>query len=1345
MAHVPTFVAKGAFASGISAISPAVPAGYRNDDLLLLFVESANQAITAPTGWNEVANSPQGTGTAAAAGGVRLAVFWKIATGAEVAPTVADTGDHQTAIMMAFRGLDPANPIDATAGSVGAATTAMVFPSVTTTQANSLVILAAGMDTDAASTTTMGTVTNANLTGITELHDQTMASGAGGGLAIASGLKATAGSTGTSSATGSTAVTHAYLTIALRTRADAITSPRGQYLNDNNMLTSVAVGGAVSPATDGIVLMSDVSPINSLDELMIHKAEAKTVGTAFNGTASVTNSTFIPESDDLTYGFRGGSMVYDAKNDRYITIFAYDGTTRYNHVWAKDMTKPGQPWRRITPTGTAPVGRNLAGTTYVRGTTSGAVDKAYAITWGGYVSGDTSEMWALDLTTPGSEAWISITQTGTPTARSYITRMMVSTPVTGQASQNYVYLFGGYAGASRINSLERCTFNVNTPNAVTWTTLKANGAAGNPGIREGAILDYKASTGKFYLYGGYSGSAVYNDFWEYDIAGNTWTQITPSGTAPTGTSLGTGGYDPVNNRFWFAAGWQNSQTTTRNHVGYVAGVGDSAATNTYYFNGTVSDPNNKWSNDANIIDGNSSTLATAGGLYNSTQTENYLKLENTNAPTSSNPISQVRARLSGFTSQSLTPMYADIYTDNGAELLGTASLSSTSNAYGSYVTLTTPSGGWSYSKLQTLEAIVYGGNYDGSYGISIVEVEVTQGPLWVEVRAHDADNQAFASSANIASAVDTKRNWIIMKGEMTFDSTERYSYIIDMNEAYTGSAPQPVYGMSEGDWMGARDAPATVWDPTRGEWLIINGFAQMYDEQTIVSGTHVSEVWAYNPTTNTWRYAVKGHKTMPMTEGTVGVYDTTRQRVLLFGGLSGASETHNEVWSLTADQYGMYEYKKLSPTGTPPSARWLCAGVYDSARDRFIIAMGGNDTGPLSTSTLYALYFSSRADGVWTALTPTGTATAVKGPGFAADLTAKRLYIFGGATNAALSTVSSQLVYLDYTNIQPAWVTPTSSSGTARRTPAFGIDTTNGKLITFGGLAGGASTQNLQYWDIASGGAWTTAQPTFQPDARRSPGSMFINGKLYVTHGRTDSSKWFVNTWELTPNYTTPASSTWSDKAPRKYQPNYAYFDPNTAGNYHWQAWNNEDGAETGKASFGGNAESAVDFVLGNVTPSFTKTHSTDTVKRSQSTKSHTTDSDMRTNIHFTKESNATLPTTANPAGTSFSRAEVVNATSDNAVYADVTGAQYLLNVYERWHTNSTDQISATWNGKSTIAASVNPVYLQIWNNTASSWETLASNNTSAADTEFTLTGSKTTNLSNYYQAGNKVVFRVYQ
>ena len=208
------FISKGTWAWNTAAISLNVPSGYQEGDLLLCFVESANEAVTIPSGWTECPSSPIGNGTAGAAGAVRLTMFYKFASSSESAVTVADSGNHTTGLMTCWRGVDSTTPFNASANGVSADSASKSFPSVTTTVSNAMIINAIGLDNDSNSTNVVYSWANANLESITELHDQTTATGAGGGFAIAYGIKATAGSIGNTTATAAIRV-DVYITLAL--------------------------------------------------------------------------------------------------------------------------------------------------------------------------------------------------------------------------------------------------------------------------------------------------------------------------------------------------------------------------------------------------------------------------------------------------------------------------------------------------------------------------------------------------------------------------------------------------------------------------------------------------------------------------------------------------------------------------------------------------------------------------------------------------------------------------------------------------------------------------------------------------------------------------------------------------------------------------------------------------------------------------------------------------------------------------------------------------------------------------------------------------------------------------
>ncbi len=218
-ASAPTYQAVGSAVSGTGAISPAWPT-HQSGDVALLIVETANQAVTlsTPAGFVAVTNSPQGTGTAAGTSATRLTVFWKRATSsAEATPTVADSGDHQIARIITFRGVTASgNPWDVTAGNVASsASRTVTIPGTTTTVANSLVVAIVARANDSSSSSASSWA-NSNLTSLTERIDGGTTSGNGGGFAVATGVKATAGATGNTTATLSSSSVQGRMCIALK-------------------------------------------------------------------------------------------------------------------------------------------------------------------------------------------------------------------------------------------------------------------------------------------------------------------------------------------------------------------------------------------------------------------------------------------------------------------------------------------------------------------------------------------------------------------------------------------------------------------------------------------------------------------------------------------------------------------------------------------------------------------------------------------------------------------------------------------------------------------------------------------------------------------------------------------------------------------------------------------------------------------------------------------------------------------------------------------------------------------------------------------------------------------------
>lgn len=172
-----------------------------------------------------------------------------------------------------------------------------------------------------------------------------------------------------------------------------------------------------------------------------------------------------------------------------------------------------------------------------------------------------------------------------------------------------------------------------------------------------------------------------------------------------------------------------------------------------------------------------------------------------------------------------------------------------------------------------------------------------------------------------------------------------------------------------------------------------------------------------------------------------------------------------------------------------------------------------------------------------------------------------------------------------------------------------------------------------------------------------------------------------------------------------------------------------------------------------------TKTHTSDVFKRFAYFRSHTTSSNLRkatvkshtTNVFardsrsYSRQDLSTLPSNNTDLAIPFSQADYGTVAADDSTYVDLAGSNFLTFQFKKEADSTTNAVTVIWNGKSTIAPSTRAAYLQIYNRTSGAWETIDSNTVAAANTDFTMTGSKTTNLTNYYDANKIVTARVYQ
>jgi hypothetical protein len=212
----PSFVAGGAVVAGSSSIQLQWPEGHEADDIGILLCQTYNQTSgVLPTDCHMI-YFPTGVNS----GGklvTRLYALWIRATSDNMPPiAIADSGDHQLADLLVFRGcVATGSPIHKTAKDTASSSTSITVPGLTTTVANAMIVAAVGCSNSADNDHGAAAWTNASLASIAEAVHAFTSVANRGGLLAAYGLKATAGAVSNTTATLSDAEVQERVCIAL--------------------------------------------------------------------------------------------------------------------------------------------------------------------------------------------------------------------------------------------------------------------------------------------------------------------------------------------------------------------------------------------------------------------------------------------------------------------------------------------------------------------------------------------------------------------------------------------------------------------------------------------------------------------------------------------------------------------------------------------------------------------------------------------------------------------------------------------------------------------------------------------------------------------------------------------------------------------------------------------------------------------------------------------------------------------------------------------------------------------------------------------------------------------------
>ncbi len=252
----------------------------------------------------------------------------------------------------------------------------------------------------------------------------------------------------------------------------------------------------------------------------------------------------------------------------------------------------------------------------------------------------------------------------------------------------------------------------------------------------------------------------------------------------------------------------------------------------------------------------------------------------------------------------------------------------------------------------------------------------------------------------------------------------------------------------------------------------------------LVSGDDFHEVWTLSlaPGRPAWRRVPVSGSDFPATRtGYTAVYDSLRNRIIVFGGTTDWQNPLGDVWALTLADAPTWT--QIAPLGTPPAARCGAAAIYDPARDRMVLFGGSVEPGHSGAAFADTWGLSLAGTPAWCPLsTGESSPSAREAASAIYDPWNDRMLIFGG-WDGLTGTILSDTWALALGGA-PTWSqVPAANAPHGRQRHAAIVDPATRRMVISGGDgwqqdAYLADTWALPIGDAAAGGVWTQLATT---------------------------------------------------------------------------------------------------------------------------------------------------------------------------------------------------------------------------------------------------------------------------
>ena len=592
-------------------------------------------------------------------------------------------------------------------------------------------------------------------------------------------------------------------------------------------------------------------------------------------------------------------------------------------------------------------------------------------------------------------------------------------PPPGRFGQAAIYdpvrdrmiMFGGTASSVDVANTFNQVWTLALAGPATWHLAEVAGTPPSGRYRHSVVYD--PIRDRLLVFGGYDNSFLLNDVWSLTLSGTpTWTKLTPTGTPPATRYSHVAGYDPVGDRMLVFGGIK---------------VG-SVALNDLWALSLAGAP--AWSQLAPA-----GTIPTARGAASivSDPTRNRLVVFGGNQDNGTFFGDAWALSLAGPLTWS--PILA-----GGSPPSGRAYHSATYDA-------------------SRDEMLVFAG-FDGAYRDDSYVLSFAGTPQWSALSTPGGEPGIRALHSAIHDPVRNRD--IVFSGASDVLLSDLWELSREGTPAWS---PMPASGDAG---LSQRSRTCVVRDSKRGRLILFggaNGVGTLNDLLTLSLAP--GQGWS--------TLAAAGTPPSPRF-GASAIYDPVRDRVLVYGGGSGApGGLLSDLWELSLS--GVPTWTRRFPGGLAPGAKLMGSAVYDTHRDRMLL-FGGIE-GTFDSNSAWALSLSEPMSWApvnpWPPTAPTGryAHAAIYDP------QGDQMIVFGGDP-ANNDTYALRLAST------PSWQL-LSTDGPADRYGASAVyDAPRQRMVIFGGIHSGTDYSDAWSFDLASGGGWIELHPDGQTPAGRS-------------------------------------------------------------------------------------------------------------------------------------------------------------------------------------------------------------------------------------------------------------------